>query len=106
MHAEIPLTCRALPACYLLAACCQLAQRVQASAVGAAAPAVLDSIQAALQGQQQYRVFVRRALGGGEGSLCLHNLRHTFLSVQCPGAPLVCIRCSMVAAALCMIQSM
>lgn len=26
-----------------------------------------------------YSVRVRRAVGGGEGSLCLHNLRHTFL---------------------------
>ncbi len=32
-----------------------------------------------------YRVCIRRALGGGEGPVCLHNLRHSFLSVVCPG---------------------
>jgi integrase len=26
-----------------------------------------------------FSVRVRRAVGGGEGSTCLHNLRHTFL---------------------------
>lgn len=32
-----------------------------------------------------YRVQIRTALGGGEGSDCLHNLRHVFLSVTLPG---------------------
>ena len=31
-----------------------------------------------------YSVRVRRAVGGGEGSLCLHNLRHTFLLCNSP----------------------
>lgn len=29
-----------------------------------------------------YRVHVRNALGGGEGTACFHNLRHEFLIVQ------------------------
>lgn len=33
-----------------------------------------------------YLTRVVRAVGGGEGASCLHNLRHTFLSVSKPGA--------------------
>ena len=32
-----------------------------------------------------YIVRLRKTVGGGEGSNCLHNLRHEFLSVIVPG---------------------
>jgi hypothetical protein len=32
--------------------------------------------------QKGYKVRMKYAVGGGEGSNCLHNLRHTFLSVS------------------------
>lgn len=35
--------------------------------------------------QQGYLVRARRAVGGGEGATCLHNLRHEFLTVLLPG---------------------
>ncbi|KAG1670299.1 hypothetical protein FOA52_003649 [Chlamydomonas sp. UWO 241] len=35
----------------------------------------------------KYGVAVRRAVGGGDGAECLHNLRHTHLLVTAPGAP-------------------
>lgn len=44
----------------------------------------LEKIRKTLQ-HCGYSICLRRALGGGEGSLCLHNLRHTFLSASYPG---------------------
>lgn len=35
--------------------------------------------------QRGYLVRARRAVGGGEGATCLHNLRHEFLTVLLPG---------------------
>lgn len=57
----------------------QAASKCDASSVDAV------SLLEALTGAHGYRVRLIRAVGGGEGASCLHNLRHTFLLVTPPG---------------------
>mmetsp|Transcript_25717 Transcript_25717/g.76102 ORF Transcript_25717/g.76102 Transcript_25717/m.76102 type:complete len:327 (-) Transcript_25717:1208-2188(-) len=60
------------------------AQRAQGAGASVDAVALLEALTSAASGTA-YRVRLIRAVGGGEGSSCLHNLRHTFLVATPPG---------------------
>eukprot|EP00955_Chlamydomonas_euryale_P038364 351083-Chlamydomonas_euryale.AAC.6 len=62
------------------------AQRAQGAGASVDAVALLEALTSAASGTA-YRVRLIRAVGGGEGSSCLHNLRHTFLVATPPGGP-------------------